>query len=44
MKNFAPKILDLLNNNSFKKNAEQIASQMRTEDFKEEIDKAIVEI
>ena len=42
-KNLEPKILELVNNNSFKKKAEQIGSQMRKENFREEIYKAIVE-
>ena len=43
MKNLEPKILELVNNSLFKKKAEQIANQMKTEDFKEEIYKAIIE-
>jgi sterol 3beta-glucosyltransferase len=42
-KNLEPKILELMNNSSFKKEAEQIASQMETEDFKEEIYTSIIE-
>lgn len=42
-KNMEPKILELVNNNAFKGKAEQIASQMEKEDFREEIHKAIVE-
>jgi sterol 3beta-glucosyltransferase len=43
-KNLEPKILELMNNSSFKRKAEQIASQMRKEDFREEIHKAIIEV
>ena len=43
-KNLEPKILGLVNNNSFKEKVEQIASQMEKEDFREEIHKAIIEV
>jgi len=36
-KNLESKILELVNNSSFKKKAEQIASQMEKENFREEI-------
>lgn len=39
--NLEPKILDLINNPSYKKKAEEIAREMKKEDFKEEIYKAI---
>jgi UDP:flavonoid glycosyltransferase YjiC (YdhE family) len=42
-KNLEPKIIELVNNSSFKEKAEQVASQMEKEDFKEEICKAIIE-
>ncbi|MFC2126309.1 glycosyltransferase [Bacteroidota bacterium] len=42
-KNLEPKILELVNSNSFKKKAEQIAGQMAKENFREEIYKAIIE-
>ncbi len=42
-KNLEPKILELVNNTSFKKKAEQVASQMEKEDFKEELYNSIVE-
>ena len=38
-----PKILELVNNNSFKKKAEQVASRMEKEDFREELYNSIVE-
>ena len=41
--NLEPKILELVNNSAFKKKAEQKASQMEKEDFREEIYKAIIE-
>ncbi|MCK4466094.1 MAG: glycosyltransferase family 1 protein [Bacteroidales bacterium] len=42
-KNLEPKILELVNNSSFKKKAEQVASQMEKEDFREELYNSIVE-
>ncbi|ERN41910.1 glycosyl transferase [Rubidibacter lacunae KORDI 51-2] len=42
-KSLEPKVLELINNISFKKTAEQIANHMEKEDFREEIYKAIVE-
>jgi len=42
-KNLEPKILELVNNRSFKKKAEQVASQMEKENFREEIYKTIIE-
>jgi UDP:flavonoid glycosyltransferase YjiC (YdhE family) len=40
--NLEPKILDLVNKNSYKKRAKQIASQMEDEDFGEEIYQSII--
>lgn len=42
-KNLEPKILELVNNNSFKKKAEKVASQMEKEDFREELYNSIVD-
>jgi UDP:flavonoid glycosyltransferase YjiC (YdhE family) len=42
-KNLEPKILELVNNTSFKKKAEKVASQMGKEDFREELYNSIVE-
>lgn len=42
-KKLEPKILELVNNSSFKKKAEQVASQMRKEDFREKIYKSIIQ-
>lgn len=42
-KNLEPKILELVNNSSFKKKAEKVASQMENEDFREELYNSIVE-
>jgi len=42
-KNLELKILELVNNTSFKKKAEQVANQMKKEDFKEELYNSIVE-
>jgi sterol 3beta-glucosyltransferase len=42
-KNLEPKILELVNNSSFKKKAVQVASQMRKENFREEIYKSIIQ-
>jgi UDP:flavonoid glycosyltransferase YjiC (YdhE family) len=41
--NLEPKILDLMNNNAYKKKAERIASQMEKEDFREDIYNFIVQ-
>jgi len=41
-KNLEPKILELVNNTSFKKNAEKVAGQMEKEDFREELYNSIV--
>jgi sterol 3beta-glucosyltransferase len=42
-KNLEPKILELVNNHSFRKKAELVASQMGKENYREEIYNAIVE-
>jgi UDP:flavonoid glycosyltransferase YjiC (YdhE family) len=42
-KNLEPKILELMNNSSFKKKAEQVAIQMGKENLREEIYKSIIE-
>jgi len=42
-RNLEPKILELVNNSSFKKKAEQIGSQMEKEDFREDLYNSIVE-
>lgn len=42
-KNLEPKIVELVNNNSYKRKAEQVAIQMGKEDFKEKIYKSIIE-
>jgi sterol 3beta-glucosyltransferase len=42
-KNLELKILELVNNTSFKKKAEQVANQMKKEDFREELHNSIVE-
>jgi len=42
-KNLEPKILELVNNSSYKKKAEQVANQMEEENFREEIYDSIVE-
>ena len=42
-KNLEPKILELLNNRSFKEKSEKLGDQMKTEDFKEELYKTIIE-
>jgi len=42
-KNLEPKILELVNNSTFKKKAEQVASQMGKDDFREKIYKSIIE-
>ena len=41
--NLEPKIIELVNKGSYKKRAQQIASQMSKEDFREEIYQSIVE-
>ena len=41
-KDLQPKILDLLNNRSYKERAEQVASQMAQEDFREAICQTII--
>lgn len=41
--NLESRVLELVNNSSFKKKAEQIASRMEKEDFREEIHKAVIE-
>ena len=43
LKNLEPKILELVNNRSFKKKAEQAANQMGKENFREEMYKSIIE-
>ena len=43
IKNLEPKIIELLNEHSFKKNAELIAKQMAEEDFKEQVYHTIIE-
>jgi len=42
-KNLEPKILELVNNASFKRKAEKVAGQMEKEDFREELYNSIVE-
>jgi len=42
-KNLEPKILELVSNSSFKKKAEQVGSQIRKENFREEIYKSIIQ-
>ncbi len=42
-KTLEPKMLELVNNNSYKKKAEQVASQMEEENFREEIYNSIIE-
>jgi len=41
--NLEPKIIELMNNGSFKKKAEQIRSQMEKEDFRDELYRTIIE-
>ena len=41
--NLEPKMHDFVNNNSYKKKAEQVANQMEEENFREEIYKSIIE-
>ena len=41
--NLEPKMLELVNNRSFKQKAEQVATQMGKENFREEIYKSIIE-
>ena len=43
MVNLEPKVLELLNNSSYKQKAEQVAKQMENEDFREELYNSIVE-
>jgi len=43
VKNLEPKILELVNNTSFKINAEKVAGQMAKKDFREELYTSIVE-
>jgi sterol 3beta-glucosyltransferase len=43
MKNLEPKMLEPVNNSSFKKKAEEIGSQMEKENFREEIYNSIIE-
>ena len=43
VKNLELKILELVNNSSFKKKAEKVASQMEKESFNEELYNSIVE-
>ncbi|MBT7484100.1 glycosyltransferase [Candidatus Peregrinibacteria bacterium] len=42
-KNLEPKVLELLNNKSFKEKSAKIANQMKKEDFKDEVYKTIIE-
>jgi sterol 3beta-glucosyltransferase len=42
-KNLEPKILELLNNRSYKEKSEKIGEQMQKEDFKDELYKTIIE-
>jgi UDP:flavonoid glycosyltransferase YjiC (YdhE family) len=42
-KNLEPKILELVDNISYKKKAEQLAGQMSKENFREDIYKSIIE-
>lgn len=42
LKNLETKILELLNSSSFKKKAEHVASQMKEENFREEIYNSII--
>jgi len=42
-KNLEPKILELLNNESFKEKSAKIGNQMKEEDFKDELYKTIIE-
>jgi UDP:flavonoid glycosyltransferase YjiC (YdhE family) len=42
-KNLEPKVLDLLNNKSFKEKSAKIGNQMKKEDFKDELYKTIIE-
>jgi len=42
VQNLEPKILVLMNESSFRKNAEQVARQMQREDFREDICQTIV--
>ena len=42
-KNIEPKILELLNNKSYKGNSERIGKQLKEEDYKEELYQSIIE-
>ncbi len=42
-KNLEPKVLELLNNRSFKENSEKIGDQMKKEDFQDELYTTIIE-
>jgi UDP:flavonoid glycosyltransferase YjiC (YdhE family) len=42
-KNLEPKVLELLNNKSFKEKSAKIGNQMKNEDFKDELYKTIIE-
>jgi len=42
-KNLEPKVLELLNNRTFKEESAKIANQMKKEDFKDELYKTIIE-
>jgi sterol 3beta-glucosyltransferase len=42
-KNLELKVLELLNNRSFKEKSEKIGNQMQKEDFKDELHKTIIE-
>ena len=43
IRNLEPKVLELLNNKNFKEKSVKIGNQMKKEDFKEELYKAIIE-
>jgi len=43
-KNLAPKVFELINNDHYKKKAEQVARQMEKENFRPEIYKTIIEL
>jgi len=42
-KNLEPKVLELLNNKSFKEKSVEIGNQMKKEDFNDEVIKTIIE-
>jgi UDP:flavonoid glycosyltransferase YjiC (YdhE family) len=42
-KNLEPKVLELLNNKSFKEKSVKIGNQMKNENFKDELYKTIIE-